>query len=109
MNSKHHNRSCEHCMRAMKNYISIGNRLIFKNVSGCMVLPSEHETGKPFEERGNCEHFVPDRIPAPRNRLEQRIAYVSRQLDEVTNLLCDILAILDPTADGDTAQKESKG
>lgn len=97
-------RTCRYCMYAFKNYFSVGHQIIFRNVSSCSLKKVALEMGDKFEERVNCKYFSRDRIPAPRNDMEQRLAYLSRKLDDIQDLVVEILEIIDPLEEGNTTQ-----
>lgn len=83
----------------------MGNKLLYKGSFGCFKSPTEIVKGADFEEKVNCEYFVPDIMHTPRNETEEMIAFLSRQIDEVIDLLGDVLEIINPTQNDDNAQK----
>lgn len=99
---------CEHCHYAIKKYLSIYNRFFYQGTYACCINSENSIVEKPLEEKVNCEHFTPDRIPAPRNDTEQRIAFVSRQVEELSDLLGEVLEKLGITKDDVIAQEPTE-
>ena len=95
MSSTNNCRNCEHCVYAIKNYFSIGNRVIFSHVSACSrdELPPKETK---FETKENCLYFKKDSIPSTYSETEQHLLHLYRQIDEIADIVLEILSILKP-------------
>ena len=91
--------ACRRCVYAMKNYFTIGNRFFLKDVSQCTYKRPNCNNEKPFKENKNCLYFKPDVLSACNGDTEQYMLYISRQLDNIEDMLIDVVAALYPDED----------
>lgn len=94
--SKKTDSACRHCVYAMKNYITLGNRFVLTEILFCTKIKLNHKPEKPFKELLNCIYFKQDRMSAIGGDMEQYMFFVSRQLEETNDLLADIIDKLYP-------------
>ena len=101
METKEKRSACRHCVYAVKNYFTIGNKFFLKDVSECTKNKPNYDNKKPFEEIADCLYFERDRISKCCNDTEQTMIYLSVQLDEITDILMDIVDMINQNDEND--------
>ena len=59
------------------------------------------EEEQPFKERSRCLFFEKSEIPLPQNNIEEKLFFMSMQIDEIQDTLQDIIETLNPDIDDD--------